>query len=174
MKFIANSTHYLSTFFAFLAITLSTSTSAQFINKKWHQEVLIAPSGSEIQISWAATEEEKTKGLSGLKAREMPKNAGLLFVYVRVQPLRFWMPETLFDLDIIFLDENFKVVALETLPHYPTRLHKELIPTTNTYKGQFVLELHAGTAKKLKITKGSQLKWKKPLSPQFLHSLGIK
>ncbi len=174
MKFITNNAHILSTFFAFLAITLSTSSYGQFINKKWPSKIMLVPSNQEIEISWAVSDREKEKGLSLLKPERMPKTSGLIFVYQKTKPLRFWMPETLFDLDIIFLDKDFKVIAIETLPHYPKRDDLRKIPMTKTYTGQFVLELHAGMAKKFKIVKGSQLKWKKPLSQSFLNSLGIK
>ncbi|MFG1484896.1 DUF192 domain-containing protein [Halobacteriovorax sp. RZ-1] len=174
MKFITNSSHILSTFFVFLLLTLGTHAHAQFINKKWNEKILITPKNSEINVSWAVSEEEKQQGLSGLKANKMKKNEGLVFVYSKEMPLKFWMPDTHFDLDIIFLDKNFKVVAIETLPHYPSRNEPQKIPTTKVYQGQFVLELHAGMAKKYGITKGSQLKWKKALDQKFQKSLGIK
>lgn len=135
---------------------------------------MITPSRAEIDVSWAVSEKEKQQGLSGLKEQAMKKNEGLLFVYRRMMPLKFWMPNTYFDLDIIFLDRNFKVVAIETLPHYPKKDNPKKIPITNPHLSQFVLELHAGMAKKYGITKGSQLKWKKALSQKFLNSLGIE
>lgn len=174
MKFITNSTHILSIFLTCACISFATPSHAQFINKKWEKKILITPDKSEIQVSWAVSEMEKQRGLSGLKSESMKKSEGLVFVYRKMMPLRFWMPETFFDLDIIFLDKDFKVVAIETLPHYPTRKDTQKIPITNTYQSQFVLELHAGMAKKYKIVKGSQLKWKKALSQKFLNSLGIK
>ncbi|MEH0860669.1 MULTISPECIES: DUF192 domain-containing protein [Halobacteriovorax] len=174
MKFIANSTHILSIFFYSVVLFYATPSHAQFINKKWGVNTMITPSKKEIKVSWAVSEKEKRQGLSGLKSEAMKEDEGLLFVYRRMMPLKFWMPNTFFDLDIIFLDKNFKVVAIETLPHYPGRENPKKIPITKPYQSQFVLELHAGMAKKLKITKGSQLKWKKALSQKFLNSLGIE
>ncbi len=177
MKFIANSAHSLSIYFCkFLILSILTPctfATTQFINPKWPARTIITPNNIEISVSWAVSNQEKQTGLSRLAKEKMPLNAGLLFVYPSPTQLKFWMPETLFDLDIVFLDSDFRVIAVETLKHH-TASSGPNIPTTKTYTGQYVLELHASMAKKLKISKGSILKWKKPLSESFLKSLGIE
>lgn len=42
---------------------------------------------------------------------KIPDNAGMLFVFDEVSAKNFWMRDMLFDIDIIWLDENKQVVG---------------------------------------------------------------
>ncbi|WP_157680608.1 DUF192 domain-containing protein [Bacteriovorax sp. Seq25_V] len=141
--------------------------NAQFLNSSRGSSELIAPNGHIISVSFAISNEEKTKGLSGLHPSKMKFNEGLFFVYNNMSSKTFWMPNTYFNLDIIFLDLNMKVVGLEkNVQHFKGREPIKSIPVTPTYYSAHVLELHAGEADKYKIELGSVLKWKK--YPYFL------
>ncbi|MFH1895952.1 MAG: DUF192 domain-containing protein, partial [bacterium] len=51
----------------------------------------------------------------GLMFREsLDKNKGMLFVFDGVGEYDFWMKNTLISLDIIWLNENYKVVGVQT------------------------------------------------------------
>ena len=93
----------------------------------------------------------------------------MFFYFKNEGPRRFWMPDTYFDLDIFFLDNQFKVIALERkVPHHPGR--KEPIPRTKTYMARHVLEIPSDSPIAQYIEKGSELKWIGPPSFQEIES----
>ena len=143
----------------FTVFTL-TSTHAQFINKHWGKSMMESPNGTKMEVSFAVGLKETTKGLSGLAADVMKPNQGLFFYYEKMGPMAFWMPNTFFDLDIIFIDKDLKIVAVEeNVKHFEKKGPPEAIPTTKQHHAQYVLELRAGQAKKFGIRPGKQLKW---------------
>lgn len=142
---------------------ISSSCYAQFLNKKWASATLITPNKKEIEVSWAISPMEKVQGLSDLDKSKMQKHEGLFFYYPIDEQRVFWMPSTKFNLDIIFLNRELKVVGLEeNVPHFPKRSPDKDIPRTKSYYSRYVLELHAGMAKFFAIKKGDFLKWKSP------------
>ena len=58
--------------------------------------------GLTIDVALATTREEQTKGLSGIKSKQFKMTQGMLFVNREMAPRKFWMPDTFFNLDIIF------------------------------------------------------------------------
>lgn len=142
---------------------MSFISHAQFINPHWGSLNLIGPNGSKIDTSFAVRMSEKTKGLSGLEPSKMKDEQGLFFYYDRIAPMSFWMPNTHFNLDIVFINPDMQIVAVEeNVKHHKGGPDTEGIPTTKTYKAQYVLELKAGQAKKYGIWPGKFLKWEKP------------
>lgn len=137
-----------------------TCSYAQFINKHWPEHLLLTPSGKKLYISWAVSNQEKMKGLSDLPPTNMAKNQGLLFYYEQSSQKVFWMPNTHFDLDIIFLNKKFEIVAIESnVKHFPSKSPESKIPRTRPHFARYVLELHANQAKEHGLKKGSILKW---------------
>jgi len=63
-----------------------------------------------ISIEIADDDAERTQGL--MYRKSMPDSCGILFVFDEMQPLSFWMKNTFFSLDIIFLDDNFRIVSI--------------------------------------------------------------
>lgn len=61
-------------------------------------------------VKVAETEEEKQKGLQGVK--ELPKDEGMLFCYDKPQTVGFWMKDTSIPLDIIFVNEDCEVLSI--------------------------------------------------------------
>lgn len=62
------------------------------------------------KVKEARTEEEKEKGLQGIK--ELPKDKGMLFFFDPPEPCWFWMKDTEIPLDIIFIDEDQEVIKV--------------------------------------------------------------
>lgn len=159
MKTISNSCHILT---LILLIFLSNYSSAQFINPSWGKEYVVCEDKSLIEVSFAVNDKEKTQGLSDLAPEKMAQNQGLLFVYNDIQPRFFWMPNTFFNLDIIFINDKFEVIGIEeNIKHYPSRKNENDIPRTKGYWAQYVLELHAFRAKSCGIKVLSKIKWQK-------------
>ncbi|MGK0209510.1 MAG: uncharacterized membrane protein (UPF0127 family) [Patescibacteria group bacterium] len=55
---------------------------------------------------------ERARGLMGVAY--LPEDYGMLFVFESVGSHRFWMKDTLIDLDMIFIDSDFRVVEVVT------------------------------------------------------------
>jgi uncharacterized membrane protein (UPF0127 family) len=70
--------------------------------------ILIESCSKEYEAWVAKTPEELTKGLSNIK--DIKENQAMLFVFDDEKIRNFWMKDTYFDIDIIFLDKNKKVV----------------------------------------------------------------
>ena len=121
--------------------------------------------GQVVNLKLAISFEEHTKGLSGLKSNEFRSDSGMLFVDSQMSSKRFWMPNTFFNLDIIFLDEKLKIVAIEkNVPFHPGTKEPPVIYRTETYQAQHVLETKANCnfSKKLKVN--DQLEFIGPIS----------
>lgn len=104
------------------------------------------PQGNSVELKLALTKNEQTKGLSGLKPKEFKSTQGLLFVNTEMGPRRFWMPDTYFNLDIIFLDQDLKIVGLEkNVPAHPGLQEPPIIKKTEIYQAQYILETKAGS-----------------------------
>jgi uncharacterized protein len=68
--------------------------------------------GKEIELLVADTPETREKGLGGRES--LPENTALLFVFEVPAQYDFWMKDMKFPIDIIWLDENFKVIHIES------------------------------------------------------------
>ena len=145
----------------FLSLYFHNLVNAQFLNKHWGKDLMISPNGKKIEVSFAVGLREKTKGLSGLEEKLMRDDQGLFFFYRKMGPMSFWMPNTFFNLDIIFLDKDLRIVAVEeNVKHYKKKGPPEAVPTTKEYHAQYVLELKANRAKYYGIEPGKFIKWK--------------
>jgi len=98
-----------------------------------------------IQLEIAKTEEEKIKGLSGRNYLE--KNKGLLFVYDDLDFYGIWMKEMSFPIDIIWMDEDYRVVTVTenvSPDTYPTVFYPDK-------KSKYIIELNAGISKEIDL-----------------------
>lgn len=121
------------------------------------------PSSEKVNVRLALSRMEHSRGLSGIKPSDFPDTQSMLFVNDGMGDRRFWMPDTYFNLDIIFLDSNLKIVGIEkNVPFHPGMAEPPAIFRTKTYKAQFVLETKANApfSKKLKV--GDKLNWISP------------
>lgn len=107
-----------------------------------------------VAIEIAETPAELTKGLSGRPALE--ENSGLFFIFPYAASHGIWMKEMNFPIDIIWLNENFQIVAIKknaTPDSYP----EVFTPPTPAL---YVLEVPAGFVLKNKIFVGDTAKLK--------------
>ena len=94
--------------------------------------------------------EDDAKTQQGLMYRKsMDENKGMLFIFKKPASHSFWMKNTLISLDIIFLDENKKII----------KIHKNTTPlsTKDLPSGGmtlFVVEVNAGYSDKYGIVEG--------------------
>ncbi|WP_420415073.1 DUF192 domain-containing protein [Roseibium sp.] len=99
----------------------------------------------------AATDRQRAQGL--MHREEMALDHGMLFVFEREAEQFFWMKNTPLPLDIIFISSAGRIVSIaaDTTPY-----SEKVIPSG--VPARFVLELNAGTAAKLGIAVGDQVK----------------
>jgi len=90
------------------------------------------------------------KRSTGLMFRDvLPVDWGMLFVFDEPKDHHFWMVNTQIPLDLIFIDENFKVVGIsaDAQPHN-AQLLSVGVPSS------YLLEVNAGLAAKKGIVPG--------------------
>ena len=105
-------------------------------------------------VELSKTQAEKARGLMFRESLE--EDEGMLFIYNEEGMYSFWMKNTLISLDIIWINSEKEVVYIE---HEALPCNEEcesLIPSENA---QFVLEIKAGTAEKLNIILGDEIKF---------------
>ncbi|MFA6315055.1 MAG: DUF192 domain-containing protein [Candidatus Paceibacterota bacterium] len=109
-----------------------------------------APSG-EIQVEIADTPSSMQLGLSNRET--LASNHGMLFAYTQPNTPGFWMNDMNFPLDMIWIDEDMKVVGITS--NIPVDSFPNSFYPPSPIK--FVLELNAGTAAKMSLATGTQL-----------------
>ena len=108
--------------------------------------------GRRFEVEVAADEASRTRGLMFRDA--MADDHGMLFVFEREQPLAFWMKNTRIPLDILYFDDELRLVSISSAPPCTT-------PQCPSYPSagpaRFTLELNVGTARKLGVATGDVL-----------------
>jgi uncharacterized protein len=101
-------------------------------------------------VEMAVTPEQQAKGL--MFRRELPEGQGMLFDFQKEQPASFWMKNTYISLDMIFIRADGRIVRIaeNTVP-----LSEALVSSGGPVRA--VLEVIAGTAKKLGIAAGDRV-----------------
>ena len=104
-------------------------------------------------VEMASTPEEQAKGL--MFRRQLPEGQGMLFDFHQEQPTSFWMKNTYIPLDMIFIRGDGRIQRIEenTVP-----LSEALVPASGPVTVRAVLEVIAGTAKKLGLAAGDRVK----------------
>jgi uncharacterized membrane protein (UPF0127 family) len=117
--------------------------------------------GHEIRLRIAKTDKEKTQGLSGIQSNQFKEDEGMFFYYKKKNFRQFWMPDTYFDLDIIFLDENLKIVHIDRkVKAHPGRSQNPPIARTKTVYCRYVLEIKSDSPLSREVQVGNVLRWK--------------
>jgi uncharacterized membrane protein (UPF0127 family) len=100
----------------------------------------------------AVKPDQHRRGL--MYVREMPATTGMLFIYEEDAYHSMWMKNTFMPLDMVFArsDGTVSSVIADTVP-------QTLNSHASTEPVRYVLELHAGTARRLAIGKRSRLLW---------------
>lgn len=125
-----------------LVLFLRSSNQEIYIKKYDNYEAILVVGGIRIPITIANTDAEKQLGLSGTAS--LPINQGKLFVFNSPSKPGFWMKDMNYGLDLIWLDENLRIVDI-TKDIYPESYPKVFYPKENVL---YVLEVNAGFSKK--------------------------
>lgn len=128
--------------------------SASGLDALFERDVLVVASDDgkrhRFDVYIAADFEQQRRGL--MFVRELPEMTGMLFVYENVAVRSMWMKNTYIPLDMIFAraDGTVSSVIRDTVP-------QTLDPQSSIEPVKYVLELNAGTARRLKIGQRSRL-----------------
>ena len=112
-----------------------------------------------LEVQLAETPAQHTRGLSW--SEKLPYDEGMLFVFDGSGTHSMWMIGMLFNLDIIWLDENYNVVAIEkNVPSCVNSPIEVVACRENGVSGdnaKYVLEVTAGFIDKFNITENSKM-----------------
>jgi uncharacterized membrane protein (UPF0127 family) len=97
------------------------------------------------------TYREIEKGLMFVK--NIPKNSGALFCMPQTKIHKFWMKNTYVSLDLIFLDENYKVVGF-----VENAKPLDLSLLNVNYPSKYVIEIRAGFVNQTNLQIGNIVK----------------
>ncbi|MAK13711.1 MAG: hypothetical protein CMN43_03795 [SAR116 cluster bacterium] len=116
-------------------------------------QVEIATTDGKLQkfnVEFARSEAEKATGL--MFRERLADDEGMLFMWNTSSLRQFWMRNTLINLDILFIDSDYRVVHIEESAQKGSlRIISSLLPV------QYVLEINAGQSQLRKITPGALL-----------------
>jgi hypothetical protein len=98
-------------------------------------------------VEIAQTAAGRSKGL--MYRKKLKQNEGMLFIYPKNQIIKMWMKNTLIPLDMLFINENGKIIEIikMTIP-------KDLTPVGPEVNLKGVLEINGGLTSYLNINKG--------------------
>ncbi|MCC6748753.1 MAG: DUF192 domain-containing protein [Deltaproteobacteria bacterium] len=106
----------------------------------------------KVRVELARTPEERAIGL--MHRQSLPADAGMLFLFDKEEPQAFWMKNTHIPLDMLFIDQQLKVVGLiESAEPRSTASRKVDAPA------RYVLEVNAGFAAAHHIGVGTKVRF---------------
>lgn len=113
--------------------------------------LLIEINDFQAKVAIANTPLKRIKGLSGKE--EIQENEGMLFIFAQPGYYAIWMKKMNFPIDIIWLDENLRIVEIKK------NIRPDSWPQsfTSSLSAQYVLELKSGVGEKYNFQKQDQL-----------------
>lgn len=116
---------------------------------------VILPDGAAVQVELAIDEATRAQGL--MYRDHLAEDRGMLFFFPESGDYAFWMKNTLIPLDMIWIDDQRRIVHIasdvppckaDPCPNYPPNA-----------KAKYVLELAAGVAAKHHLANGQTLRF---------------
>lgn len=107
---------------------------------------------ASIDIEIADNQEDITQGL--MYRKQMDEDQGMLFLMEDADFQSFWMLNTYIPLDIIFIDEQRRIVNVRANTKPLTT-----DPVSSTGPARYVLEVNAGYAQRHGLRAGDLVEW---------------
>ncbi len=113
---------------------------------------------ASLDIEIADTIDETVLGL--MYRQSMETDQGMLFIFDREQPQSFWMKNTYFSLDMIFVDNEGTIVSIrkETTPLSEASYSSD-------HPARYVLEVVGGFTRRHGISVGDRIVWTRTSPP---------
>ncbi len=142
-----------STFILALLALVAACASSSALFPSLQQAKLQAKTAQgthDFSVWIAADDKSRARGL--MFVRELPPDRGMLFLFEFPQEVAFWMKDTVLSLDLIFIDPAGRVlnIAANARPY-------SLDPITSQGRAIAVLEVVAGTARKIRLKPGDTI-----------------
>ncbi len=107
---------------------------------------------SKIDLEIADNDYERQLGL--MNRKDMKENEGMLFIFPMQQLQSFWMRNTLISLDIMFVNDQKKIVTI----HKDTKILSDT-SYPSTQPSVYVVEVLAGFTDRHNIQAGDRINW---------------
>ena len=108
-----------------------------------------------LDIELAENDYERETGL--MYRTSMEEKQGMLFIFPTEKPQSFYMRNTLIPLDIIYIDDDYKIVSFQKNAE---PLNENSLPSGEPAK--YVLEINAGLSDRWKLTVGDSISFSRP------------
>jgi uncharacterized membrane protein (UPF0127 family) len=135
---------------ALLALGMAATSQLARAAKLESLEIVTASGVVPFSVEVMRTDEELQKGL--MFRKELPEGRGMLFDFRPERPVAMWMKNTLIPLDMIFIQGDGRILRIAENAEVES---EKIIPSGGPVRG--VLEVIAGTAKKLGIKPGDRV-----------------
>lgn len=112
--------------------------------------------GERYLVEIARTDAELARGL--MFRDELAKGHGMLFLWDHEAPRAFWMKNTRIPLDILYFDAQRRLVSVAANTP-PCSLGDRCPSYPSEGPAQYVLEINAGEAKRLKLERGAEIRF---------------
>lgn len=120
-----------------ITIFVLTILTAFFINNS-NKDIIVKVNNTKYKTIVVNNDSSRTKGLSGRKS--LPPDTVMLFVFYTSDKYGIWMKDMNFPIDIIWLDENKKIVKIKENVSPNTFPETFFPPTPSLY----IIEANAG------------------------------
>ena len=152
----------------FFLLTLASSCQSKVEKNPEDWAYLVTPQ-DKILVKLAISDAQQIKGLSGLRDGDWADDDGLLFVNDEERLHEFWMPDTYFDLDLHYLDGDFKIIEIQrSIPHFIGRLPEDRVPRAPKVWARHILELKAKSEVSKRLKLGDRLQFQSPKPPRLI------
>lgn len=133
-----------------------TSSSSSSYKPAGETTTVTLPDGFEVTAELALTPEKQFQGL--MYRPELPAGYGMLFVYPTMERRGFFMFQCVIALDIIWMDDNKRVVEISAdTPPCRERDLRNCPTFGGAVEAVYILEISAGQAAAHNIKLGSEL-----------------
>lgn len=145
---------------ALLGVALTVLGSASHASPRFES---VEIGGEAFRLELAADPMTRTIGLMGRS--EIAPHGGMLFIFPDTAPRSFWMRNCLVDLDIAYLDDEGRVVAVHRMKAEPLRQEGEsesdylgrLARYPSAKPARYAIELRAGSLARLGVAAGDRI-----------------
>ena len=110
---------------------------------------------TSVYVEIADNSQERTRGL--MFRENMDWNKGMFFVFDTERELSFWMKDTLIPLDMLFIDDDFKIIDIKE--SVPPCLEDKCPKYASESPAKYVLEVNAGFTLENNIKTGDNIVW---------------
>ena len=112
----------------------------------------------ELEVWVVDTELKRQEGMMFLRSGDFTEKQGFLFIFGVEQPLRFWMKNTLVDLDIAYIGQNKVINSVYTMRSLDT-----ITDYSSAKPSMYALEVKAGWFSRNRVPVGTKVEIPKEL-----------